>query len=58
VKALRLLADGTYERVERPGARVRAQEEFYSTAVEASQPAQGRHALQFRPLGGPREAAS
>jgi polyphosphate kinase len=49
VKARRLLSDGTYEPVARQGDAVRAQQAFYTEAVEAARA--GRETLlQFRPL--------
>jgi polyphosphate kinase len=51
--AWRLLADGTYQKVERKGPRVRAQQTFYRQAVDAAREA--AHAtLQFRPLTRPK----
>jgi len=52
VKARRLLPDGTYQRVERTGRRVRAQERFYRDAVEAAH-ATGQPPERFRPLTRP-----
>ncbi len=44
VKAWRLLADGTYEKVARRGPRVRAQQTFYKEAVDAVRNAAHAHA--------------
>jgi polyphosphate kinase len=52
VKARRLLADGTYQAVERNGPRVRSQAVFYQNATDAVHLAQ-QAALQFRPLTRP-----
>ena len=54
VKARRLLPDGTYVPVERPGPRVRAQEAFHRQALEATQ-AHAAAPLQFRPMTRPDE---
>jgi len=54
VKARQLLPDGTYEKVPRRGAAVRAQEHFYQEAVEAVHAAE-QSLLQFQPLAKPRE---
>ncbi len=53
-KARRLLPDGTYEEVPRKGRRVRAQEKFYSEAVDAVRAAEQTE-MQFQPLGRPKE---
>ena len=52
VKARRLLADGTYQPVERQGPRVRAQAVFHQNALDAVHLAQ-QAAPQFRPLTRP-----
>jgi polyphosphate kinase len=54
VKARQLLPDGTYQKVPRKGPSLRAQEYFFSEAVEAVRAAQ-HAALQFQPLAKPRE---
>ena len=54
VKARQLLPDGTYQKVPRKGAAVRAQEHFYQEAVEAVHAAE-QSLLQFQPLAKPRE---
>jgi polyphosphate kinase len=54
VKAHRLGADGTYQRVAGRGPKVRAQETFYREAVEAVRAAE-QTAPQFRPLTPPKE---
>jgi polyphosphate kinase len=54
VKARRLLTDGTYERVRSGGTDVRAQEQFYNEAVEATTQAE-RSPTRFRPLKNPEE---
>jgi len=54
VKARQLLPDGTYQKVARKGAAVRAQEHFYDEAVEAVHAAQHTE-LRFQPLAKPRE---
>jgi polyphosphate kinase len=53
VKARRLLADGTYERVPQKGPRVRAQEKLYREVVEAARA--GEAVTRFQPLTRPRE---
>ena len=54
VKARRLLPDGSYQRVARKGAKIRAQQKFYQEAVAAVREAS--HAEpQFRPLTRPKE---
>jgi polyphosphate kinase len=53
-QARRLLPDGTYEKVPRKGRRVRAQEKFYSEAVEAVR-LMAQTAMQFQPLTRPKE---
>ncbi len=55
VKAQRLLADGTYERVVRRGRRVRAQERLYEEAAEAARLA-SQPVERFRPLTRPDSA--
>ncbi len=56
VKAWRLLADGTYEKVAGKGPRVRAQQAFYKQAIDAVRNA--AHAMpQFRPLTRPKAGA-
>lgn len=52
-KAWRLSSDGVYERVSRKGSRVRAQQKFYTDAVENSRNA-AHAAPQFRPLTRPK----
>lgn len=54
VKARRLLSDGTYEPVPHKGRRLRAQEEFYKEAVEASRAA-NQPAARYVPLVAPKE---
>jgi polyphosphate kinase len=54
VKARRLLADGTYERVKGKGPAVRAQERFYLDAVEAARAAK-TSTTRFKPLTRPVE---
>jgi len=54
VKAHRLRADGTYERVARHGQHIRAQEVLYTQAVDAAKAAEQTR-LQFRPLGRPKD---
>ena len=54
VKAHRLMPDGTYQRVEREGERVRAQEKFYRDAEAAARSAQ-HSTLRFRPMTRPEE---
>jgi polyphosphate kinase len=54
VKARRLLPDGSYERVEGTGERVRAQEALYREAVEAVESAEAAP-VRFRPLTRPEE---
>ena len=54
VKARRLLADGTYERVKASGPPVRAQEKLYQDAVDAARAAE-RAPARFRPLTRPKE---
>jgi polyphosphate kinase len=54
VKARRLLADGTYERVKGKGPAVRAQEKFYLDAVEAAR-ASKTSTTRFKPLTRPAE---
>ena len=54
VKARRLLADGTYERVKGKGPSVRAQEKFYLDAVEATRMAK-TSTTRFKPLTRPVE---
>ena len=54
VQARRLLSDGTYERVERKGEALRAQETFYLEAVKAARASRTQPA-RFRPLTGPAE---
>ncbi|NLX98489.1 MAG: polyphosphate kinase 1 [Rhodopirellula sp.] len=54
VKARRLGADGTYERVTHKGPRVRAQEKFYKEAVEAARAAE-QSTIRFQPLTRPRD---
>ena len=54
VKARRLLADGTYERVKGKGPAVRAQEKFYLDAVEAARMAK-TSTTRFKPLTRPAE---
>lgn len=53
VKAWRLSADGTYERVRRKGQRVRAQQTFYKEAVDLVRDASNAMP-QFRPLTRPK----
>jgi len=57
VKARRLLADGTYEKVPQDGPRVRAQERFYREAVATARAAERAEfaELRFRPLTPPKE---
>jgi polyphosphate kinase len=57
VKARRLLADGTYEKVPQQGPRVRAQERFYREAVATARAAERAELaeLRFRPLTPPKE---
>jgi polyphosphate kinase len=52
VKARRMLPDGRYERVRRPGARVRAQEVLYREATQGAR-VRAREGLQLRPLSSP-----
>jgi polyphosphate kinase len=52
VKARRMLPDGRYERVKRPGPKVRAQEVLYRQAAQAAK-ARERDALRLRPLMSP-----
>jgi len=54
VKARRLLADGTYERVKGKGPSVRAQEKFYLDAAEAARAAK-TSTTRFKPLTRPVE---
>jgi polyphosphate kinase len=54
VKAYRLLADGTYERVRQSGRAMRAQETFYQEALAEASAAR-RAGLRFRPLTRPQE---
>ena len=54
VKSHLMLPDGTYERVERDGKPVRAQEKFYRDAVEAAGAAQ-KTTVRFQPLTRPAE---
>ena len=54
VKAHRLLSDGVYERVEKRGSKVRAQETFHKNAVDAARTAEQTN-LQFRPLTRPKD---
>ena len=49
VKARRLLPDGSYERVERDGKDVRAQEVFYTQASRAAK-SKRKGRVRFRPL--------
>ena len=57
VKSHLMLPDGTYERVERDGKPVRAQEKFYRDAVEAAGTAQ-KTAVRFQPLTRPAEESN
>ncbi len=58
-KAWQLSADGTYERVKRPGPPVRAQEKLYRAAVEAAQSdADGPGRAEFRPLTSPKSSGA
>ncbi|MGD9125943.1 MAG: polyphosphate kinase 1 [Planctomycetia bacterium] len=52
VKASRLLPDGTYEKVQRRGRKIRAQEILYKKAVEAAR-ISDQTTRQFRPLTRP-----
>jgi len=52
VKAHKLLPDGTYVHVDRPGKRVRAQEKLYRQAVDAAQ-ANPAAKMRFRPMTRP-----
>jgi polyphosphate kinase len=54
VKARRLREDGSYERIEPSGPRVRAQEALYREAVEAVESAEAAP-VRFRPLTRPDE---
>ncbi len=54
VKLYRLNSDGTYDRVERTGRKLRAQEVFYKKAVAAARTAQTVQP-DFRPLKRPQE---
>jgi hypothetical protein len=51
-KARRMLPDGRYERVKRPGAKIRAQEVLYRQAAEAAK-ARTRVTPRLRPLMSP-----
>ena len=52
VKAWRLLSDGTYEKVARKGAEIRAQQQLYRECVEEARNA-AQATPQFRPLTRP-----